>query len=224
MTIFDGEPDSSVAFEAPRSGKVVRGEDIAKTTARRATEEERWRYGVELRILGSRWRPQTRAPHYPTPEPYVYRKRVQSLAWAPYQLGGIAQATKYEAWLAARDKAAAQPENGNGSEADQMQLVRPKTPAASTVSRRALGRRIDVQGRREESSEGAGMTEKPTADVVRLHVATSTPAREDMAERKAAAAQLLRDIAGGYGPRRAHKLRAMADWLTAPAAQIKREG
>lgn len=68
------------------------------------------------------------------------------------------------------------------------------------------------------------MTEKPTADVVRLHVATPTPAREDMAERKAAAAQLLRDIAGEYGPRRAHKLRAMADWLTVPAAQIKREG
>lgn len=32
-------------------------------------------------------------------------------------------------------------------------------------------------------------------------------------ERKAAAADLLREIAGNYGPRRAHKLRAMADWL-----------
>lgn len=71
------------------------------------------------------------------------------------------------------------------------------------------------------------MTEKPTADVVRLRVAASTPpAREDdLAERKAAAAALLREIAGGYGPRRAHKLRAMADWLlAAPAAQIKQEG
>ena len=38
-------------------------------TARRATSAEQWRYGVELRIVGSRWRPQKPAPHHPAPKP-----------------------------------------------------------------------------------------------------------------------------------------------------------
>jgi len=44
------------------------------------------------------------------------------------------------------------------------------------------------------------------------------------AERRQEAAALLHDISGQYGPRRAHKLRAMADWLVAePAARIARQ-
>jgi hypothetical protein len=34
--------------------------------------------------------------------------------------------------------------------------------------------------------------------------------------------QLLREIAGNYGPRRAHKLRAMADWLIGASAPAQR--
>ena len=56
-----------------------------------------------------------------------------------------------------------------------------------------------------------------------------TPAREPVpvhaseAERRQAAAELLREIAGSYGPRRAHKLRAMADWLVGvPVAPAQR--
>lgn len=255
MTIFDGELDTSVAFVVPRNGKIVRSEDIAKTTARRATEEERWRYGVELRITGSRWRPQTRAPHYPTPEPYVYRRKVYPLTWAPYRVDHHYPIEReYEDWLIARDKAAAQPEapkdddlSGAGDQA------RPRADKRGTESRhgahqdRGAGRRGDSRPV-AAPAEAPRMTEKPTADVIRL--VASMPAREvvalrsaakrhglpldegrlaalssvhdALAERKAAAAQLLREIAGEYGPRRAHKLRAMADWLTAPAAETKR--
>lgn len=241
--LFGIPADASVAFAEPKNAKRVDGAVLAKTVARRATEEERWRYGVELRITGSRWRPQTRAPHYPAVEPYVYRKRTNSLAWAPYQLGGVSQAQKYEYWLAGRDKAAAQPETTTDDDAKGMcgrlpdrHLERSTRGPAMVGTGDGTGhdRRREpalspdacgsVSGADQETSsrdaKGPAMTAKPTADIVRL--VTPTPAREDLASRKADAAELLREIAGQYGPRRAHKLRAMADWLTA-AETTKRE-
>lgn len=240
--VIDGRTytgDARAAFEAGEArGKIVRGADIAKTVARRATEDERWRYGVELRITGSRWRSQTRAPHYPTPEPYVYRKRAQSLAWAECDHNRDID-RDYRAWLAARDEAASQPE------APKMADVSNSDDCSSLSAKlaRAAGYRVhhDIYGwyvvAPDEDEPGNGYSlgfdgrlhhaicaeawevaarhTKPTADIV--HLVTPTPAREGLAERKAAAAKLLREIAGGYGPRRAHKLRAMADWLTAPA-------
>jgi len=68
-----------VSFET-KSLRIVAGADISRATARAATDAERWRYGVEVRRIGSRWCPQQRAPHYPVPEPYVYRRQPQSLA------------------------------------------------------------------------------------------------------------------------------------------------
>lgn len=178
MAMFDISDDDSVAIAAPKTAKIVRGEDIAKTTARTATDAERWRYGVELRIIGSRWRPQKPAPHYPTPEPYVYRKRVHSLAWAESDHNRNID-DDYRAWLAKRD---AKPE--------------------------------------------VKMADKPTGEVIPMRspveVPTSAPAREaSVDDRRVAAAALLREIAGEYGPRREHKLRAMAEWL-ADARNLRR--
>ena len=76
--IFRGKPlsglDASPEFQAlmrgEHKGSTKRGGDIAKTSACRATEAEQWAYGVELRIAGSKWRRQVRAPHYPAVEAY----------------------------------------------------------------------------------------------------------------------------------------------------------
>ena len=43
-----------------------------------------------------------------------------------------------------------------------------------------------------------------------------------LADRREEAAALLRELAGNYGPRRAHKLRAMADFLTSTSAHARR--
>lgn len=51
---------------------------------------------------------------------------------------------------------------------------------------------------------------------------TPAPVHASEADRRQAAAELLREIAGSYGPRRAHKLRAMADWLVGANAPAQR--
>lgn len=224
--LFGIPADASVAFAEPKNAKRIDGAALAKTVARRATEEERWRYGVELRITGSRWRPQTRAPHYAVPEPYVYRKRTHSLAWTPYQLGGISQATKYEAWLAARDKAAAQPEARHDDQPSAGEQAGTRTDKRRVEGRGATNQRGSA-GRNGESRPVAAPTAAAlTNNVVPLRAPESAHAhvREvpTLAGRKAEAAELLREIAGQYGPRRAHKLRAIADWLTA-TENTKRE-
>jgi len=89
-----------------KSARVVSGRDIGKTECRLATEEERWRYGVERRRIGSKWAPQQRTPHYPTPEPYVYRRQPQSLAWRNSD-SDIERITKaYHTWLDSRQSEA----------------------------------------------------------------------------------------------------------------------
>jgi hypothetical protein len=69
---------------------------------------------------------------------------------------------------------------------------------------------------------------KPVADNIApfppAHEREPAPVHASEADRRQQAAELLRDIAAQYGPRRAHKLRAMADWLVAePAVRIARQ-
>lgn len=190
-----------VCFAEAKSGRVVAAGDIAKTVARRATEDERWRYGVELRIAGSRWRPQKLAPHYPVPQPYVYRKAVHSLTWSAYQLNSKSLEENYEAWLAER-------------EASKHRAVEAECVAALEVAAESAPAIV----------EGDGVL-VPAGNVVPLRSHVSTPAREAVAvapsihvlpsnvDRRQDAAVLLREIAETTGPRRAHKLLAIADWL-----------
>ena len=170
---------------ATKSARIVAGAGISKATARAATDDERWRYGVEVRRLNSRWCPQKRAPHYPVPEPYVYRKQPQSLAWhnSEDDLKRIGKA--YTGWLAERDAPKPQPK------------VKP-----------VMDNIVTLPPADEREAAPSPMQADEANEVARRH----------------AAAALLHDISGQYGPRRAHKLRAMAEWLIAePAVRIARQ-
>lgn len=182
--------EEAVEFAAPRTEKRVHGQDIAKTVARKATEAERWRYGVELRITGSRWRQQTLAPHYPEPKPYVYQKRSHSLAWAASDHNADID-DDYRAWLAERDR-----------KAEEITMKTPTPPPAR-----------DYMAEYEANAERVAAT-----NVVPFAVVAGDKPGPTLDDRRRDAASLLRELAAGYGPRRAHKLRAMADFLeTAPA-------
>lgn len=69
---FDGEADPIVWGDRDPANvvKLPKPAKVTGTQAHRATEAEQWAYGVELRIVGSKWRRQMRAPHYPDIEAY----------------------------------------------------------------------------------------------------------------------------------------------------------
>lgn len=242
-------PEFAELMAGKPRGRLKDGRDLGKTVARKATVDEQWRYGVELRIQGSRWRPQKRAPHYPVPEPYVYRKATHPLVWLAHDHNRDID-DDYRAWLAERDAAKAKAiaaecleaineaeiddgvsgDPGLGIEVGKAVALAGDVQAAAGCGGggdNADGERSLWDGDRQIDTTRRGDAQDLRSDqmVGDNIVPFIAHAREpSLDERKADAAAMMREIAGNYGPRRAHKLRAMADWLEGKPAVATRSG
>ena len=130
-------PEFVELMAGTRGGKIVRG--LGQTKARKATVDEQWRFGVELRITGSRWRTQGRAPHYPEVKPYVYKKHVHSLAWCEADHNRDID-DDYRAWLAERDAAKAKVVEAGClaalAAAEPVEVEEPPPPVIAPANRR----------------------------------------------------------------------------------------
>lgn len=65
------------------------------------------------------------------------------------------------------------------------------------------------------------MPARETPKPVEVIEASAEPEPVPEIARRRDAAALLRELAASYGPRRAHKLRAMADFIEAPAVKLR---
>lgn len=183
---------------------------------------------------------------------YYGSRPSRSLTWAPYRLELGAEA-EYVAWLAKERGWTRKEADAYCDAMDKRKLISQTTAADGPVGDMPMRRKApsprataplppqvpaplpiaeapaaprDYMADYEANAERLAAT-----NVVPLRVVAGDPATPRLRraarsteERRKDAAALLRELAGTYGPRRAHKLNAMADFLETAPSRRKVEG